>query len=268
MRTPTFIFTHILPVILCSFIFSSCQSSLISETPSTVPPESSNPSATPPPQEDSSSGSEFHYVDGFFYWISDTGTLRGMCNLSGEPLSGKVIIPSSVDGICITAIDPYIVAFHDSALITEVIFPDTITELPKNIFKGCSGLKKVILPCNISEIPENAFLDCVNLTEVNLPNGIYKICKNAFASCISLKSIALPPNVEMLESGAFQRCENLHTVYLPKSIQKIGVVALPYQYSLSKVYFEGSRKEWDAIEFPKNSTIKENLEKILILMAP
>ena len=202
--------------------------------------------------------------EGNKWYLIQNGELWGMGNTSGEELSGKVIIPSNVEGNVITSIPSSSYVFRNKTLITEIVLPDTLNNLPNGIFWGCDKLKKVRLPRNLTVIPGSAFYGCKSLVEITLPDETYKIGEHAFDGCISLKKIVVPAKVSMLDNGAFRGCEGLEEVYLPKSLKYIGIQVFPYKWSLKKVYFAGNREEWDTIEFPAYGGDRDALENIMI----
>lgn len=255
--------------IALSFIFTSCGESApspsISTPSSAVSPPSSSSSTPSSSESESTSTTHTYYANGLGFLINNSGTLYGVWNQSGQPLNGKIVIPNEINGHIITSInnDGYI--FRNETLITEIVFPDTLTNLPNALLYGCSGLKKVTLPKSLSYIPEDLFMNCSSLIDIEIPDAVATIEARAFSGCVSLKEIKLPANILAIKNQAFVNCEKLETVYLPKSLQIIGFSAFPYRFSLKEVYFAGNKKEWDSIEFALNSNDKANLEKILVL---
>ncbi len=205
----------------------------------------------------------FYFQDGLCFYVVD-GQLLGLTSTSGEPLSGKIVIPSTIGGQTITSISDHASIFRDKTLITEVVFPDTLTELPHGILWGCSGLKKVTLPRNLTIIPDYAFIYCKSLAEIKLPSEVYKIGEHAFSTCLSLKKFVLPSKVAIIGSGAFHFCENLQEIYLPKSLESVGVVPFSGCFALEKVHYAGTSNNWENIEFPRYDGSKEFLQSKLI----
>lgn len=231
----------------CDGIPSSSSSNSSSSSSPNNGSSSTNPSA---PSESTSSPVSVPSVDranGLWY-VHQGSVLYGIGNLSGEPLSGKVVIPSCIDGNVITSISPYSYIFRDKSLITEVVFPDTITFLPNGIFWGCTGLKKVTLPQHLSEIPECAFHNCSSLSQIIIPDSVYSICNDAFYNCSLLKTIVLPYNTIRIGTSSFAGCESLEYVYLPKSLMLLSTSAFPNSRSLKAIYYEGSEEDWNKIE--------------------
>ena len=73
--------------------------------------------------------------------------------------------------------------------LTEIAFPDTVTELPEKVLEGCSKLTSVTLPDNITTIPANAFKSCSSLTKIEIPESVTEMDATAFSGCTSLKNI-------------------------------------------------------------------------------
>lgn len=91
---------------------------------------------------------------------------------------GKVEIPSTIDGkkvISLKGDDCPNWSGHNSVLnnckaISEVIIPDTITEIPDGAFYNCVGLKSITIPNTIVSIGYEAFGGCVGLNTITMPN--------------------------------------------------------------------------------------------------
>ena len=54
----------------------------------------------------------------------------------------------------------YSQAFKDRTEITDVIFPDNLTEINSAAFQGCTGLTSIVIPPLVTLIGENAFYGC------------------------------------------------------------------------------------------------------------
>lgn len=65
----------------------------------------------------------------------------------------------------------------------------------------------------------------VRIVSAEIEEGITSICDMAFSGCSSLKKVCLP-----------------------KSLEEIGVKAFAYCRHLSSIQYEGSRKEWEALD--------------------
>ena len=99
---------------------------------------------------------------------------------------------------------------------TEIVIPDTVTEIGEGTFEGCENLQSATLPDNtgFTEISDRLFYDCVSLDSVNYPAhvtaiGDYAFCGTAFTG------IVIPDTVTSIGSGAFEYCANLKSIALP-----------------------------------------------------
>ncbi|MBQ9116305.1 MAG: leucine-rich repeat domain-containing protein, partial [Clostridia bacterium] len=70
-------------------------------------------------------------------------------------------------------------AFAHSGL-TEITFPEKLTDLGGQALEGCTNLRKVTFNANIKKIGISAFDNCYNLTEIDLPSGITDIRGGVF----------------------------------------------------------------------------------------
>ena len=111
---------------------------------------------------------------------------------------------------CIQTIFRY--TFTDCHKLTEVIFPDHLTELPEAVLYGLESLTAVKLPASLIEIPTAAFYNCTKLASIEIPNGVTAIGFDAFCGCASLKTVVIPASVESLDTQAFADCVSLTDV--------------------------------------------------------
>lgn len=143
---------------------------------------------------------------------------------------GKVEIPSTIDGkkvISLKGDDCPNWSGHNSVLnnckaISEVIIPDTITEIPDGAFYNCVGLKSITIPNTIVSIGYEAFGGCVGLNTITMPNSLTSIGSNAFNGCSGLKSVVLSDNLVEIKSNAFEGCTGIIKLEIPDSVTTIG----------------------------------------------
>ena len=76
-----------------------------------------------------------------------------------------------------------------------------------------SGFSEIILPNTMEELPEQVFFGCVNLKDITLPSGLKSISKEAFRECSSLENVFLPATVTKIAEGAFRCCTALNGIY-------------------------------------------------------
>ena len=72
---------------------------------------------------------------------------------------------------------------------TNLVLPDSITEINQGAFFYCTGLTSVTIPDSVTSIGEQAFYGCTGLTSVTIPNSVTSIRSYAFYGCKNLTSV-------------------------------------------------------------------------------
>lgn len=99
-----------------------------------------------------------------------------------------------------------------------------VTRIGDYAFNGNGDkIKSVVIPDSVKIIGEHAF-EALDLTELILSNSLTHIGEMAFAGQVGLESIRIPNSVKIIGDGAFF-----------------------FSWSLSKIYFDGTVKEWHLI---------------------
>lgn len=124
--------------------------------------------------------------------------------------------------------------------LTEITIPETISELPPDLFKGCSSLKKVSLPPHIESIPSNCFKDCISLETMELPESLKIINVGAFRNCVSLKvdKDFLPKDLKEIREAAFRYCDSLTEFSIPPNIKRLPSAVFEGCRNLKRLLFE------------------------------
>lgn len=143
---------------------------------------------------------------------------------------GKVEIPSTIDGKKVISLQGedypnlsgYNSVLNNCKAVSEVIIPDTITEIPDGAFYNCVGLKSITIPNTIVSIGYKAFEGCVGLNTITMPNSLTSIGSNAFNGCSGLKSVVLSDNLIEIKSNAFEGCTGIKEINLPSTLISIG----------------------------------------------
>ena len=171
-------------------------------------------------------------------------------------ISGDVVIPSSLGGYPVTAINNQ--AFYRCSKLETVVIPEGVTAIGHQAFYYCRALVGVSLPDSLTTIGYEAFYRCQNLTTVTLPVGVSTLGTNVFLYCNKLaeinveaenqvfsssdgvlfskdgtvllaypegkldKTYTVPNGVARLEDESFYRCTALTTLLLPDGLTAIG----------------------------------------------
>lgn len=125
----------------------------------------------------------------------------------------KVIFPEGTESIGMDA-------FSCGLKLEEVICPESLNEIEKYAFYNCRALERVVLPREMQTIGEGAFCDCSALMDVQLPDGLTMLDEYLFCGCVALKEIVVPEGVQTLCEAAFYDCGELK-ITLPASLKTI-----------------------------------------------
>lgn len=183
-------------------------------------------------------GEDAFYGTAFYNTAADDGVLYlGTWLVQADTgLSGNYTVKSGTVGIL-----DY--AFAGCIELTEIILPDSVTNIGAYAFDDCVGLTEIALPDGITNIAGYTFSGCVNLTDVSLPEGLLNIGEAAFESCSTLQEIAIPDNVKNIAANAFSGCTKLSSVTLPGSLESIGEYAFSSCTALSSITIPDSVTE-------------------------
>jgi hypothetical protein len=169
--------------------------------------------------------------------------------------------------------------------LTDLVIPETITDIKKYTFYNCKSLVTVTIPENVTSSGEYAFSVCTNLTRVNtpdieawckisfsnstsnplyyakhlyindaeatdivIPGTITNINNYTFYNCESLKSVIFSEGVTSIPTNAFTNCTSLETIYVPKSLTTFASKAFATCTSLNKVDI-ADLEAWCKIDF-------------------
>jgi len=111
-------------------------------------------------------------------------------------------------------------AFEGNAQLTQIVIPDTVTEIGAKAFKDC-GLISVTLGRAVSIIGESAFRNN-NLTVITLPASVRRIGRYAFNSN-QIQSLTIPNGVELVSDDAFTD-NPMTAVVIPASLAQLIVI--------------------------------------------
>ena len=166
--------------------------------------------------------------------------------------------------------------FKDCANLETAIIREGVTDLPMNLFWGCTSLREISLPSTLKTIHRLALRDCDNIEQFNcaeggiftfedsmlikngneiayickasaagrisIPEGVEALFDNAFKDCANITGVTLPSTIKTIGSGAFYGCTGMTEVNFPEGITSIGANAFWNCSSIESVHIPGSVK--------------------------
>ncbi len=165
--------------------------------------------------------------------------------------------------------------YINNELITDLVIPDSITNIGMLAFTNCESLTSVTIPDGVTSIGLWSFSNCSSLSGIwvddendfyssdtagvlfnkektsiiHVPQGLtgsYTIpdsirCVNGFENCIRLTSITIPDGVTSIEALAFSNCSSLTNINIPNSVTSIGDGAFENCSSLKYNIYDSAR---------------------------
>ncbi len=80
--------------------------------------------------------------------------------------------------------------YFKGEIVTELIIPDSVTNIGSYTFYGCEGLTSITIPDSVTSIDDHAFFGCTGLTELTMPISA-KIYGNSFLNCTNIEKVTL-----------------------------------------------------------------------------
>ena len=125
--------------------------------------------------------------------------------------------------------------YLNETLVTDLVIPDTVTEIKKYVFHRCTSLTSVTIPDSVITIGSAAFSGCTTLTSATIGNGVTTIGNYAFQSCTELTSVTIGDSVTTIGDWAFDCCTSLTSITIPDSVTTIGISAFSGCTSLTSI---------------------------------
>ncbi len=186
--------------------------------------------------------------------------------------NGAYTIPNSVTEIGKDA-------FYGCTGLTSITIPDSVAEIALRTFKNCTGLTIITIPYSVTEIGPCAFMCCTSLNNINVAinNTVYSSedgvlfnkDKTTLIQCPGGKAgtYTIPRSVTQIYAYAFSDCTDLTHIAIPNSVTKIGVWAFSRCTSLTSITIPDSVTEIGSWTFQNCTnltyiTIPDNLTKI------
>lgn len=118
--------------------------------------------------------------------------------------------------------------------VTEVVIPNSVTEIVVGAFHSLSEITKVEIPSSVTSMGMLDFRFCSSLREVTIPGSIHFIPDGSF-SRTGLEQVIIPEGVDTLDQWAFDNCAQLKRVTLPSTLKAIGRLAFKADTELVEV---------------------------------
>ena len=142
------------------------------------------------------------------------GTHSNNLYVNGNPAT-DLVIPDTI-----TEIKGYAFTYFNK--LTSVTIPSSVTSIGDRAFGGCTGLTSITIPSSVTSIGDGAFGFCEGLTSVTIPASVTSIGQSAFECCEGLTSVTISSGVTTIEQRAFADCPKLVSVTIPSSVTEIG----------------------------------------------
>lgn len=130
-------------------------------------------------------------------------------------------------------------AFYRYSNITDVVIPDTVTEIGDYAFQY-SSITSIVFPEGITKIPLACCGNCSNLANVSIPNTVTKIYGGAFQQCNSLVEIFIPSSVTNIYGNVFAYANSLKTLDLSEHTTVPSLSDTDFPSSLTKIKVKSS----------------------------
>lgn len=135
----------------------------------------------------------------------------------------------------------------EATRIERIDFPDSLRTIGRSAFYS-TNLETVNLNDGLEYIDQFAFSVCYHLKSIRIPGSVKEICWGAFYSDNALTEVIIEPGVLEIGSTAFAYNNCLKSVTIPNTLSEIQTNVFLDCYSITDVYFTGTRAEWDALK--------------------
>ena len=192
--------------------------------------------------------------------------------MSGSKSDSEIIIPNNI-----TTID--VSAFYRCVNLENIKLPNKLEIINDFAFNDCWSLKNLQLPNTLKIMGAGAFSYCNELTEITIPENVDTLSTQLFFGCDKLSKVEIKSkHLKTIADSAFGECGALNILYIPdcdyigpdvfensklrelhlsKNIGKINTNAFRRCSLRLKIYYDGTKEEWDKI--PGTSNIKNKV---------
>lgn len=138
--------------------------------------------------------------------------------------------------------------YLNNELVTDLVIPDSVTNIGNSAFYNCTGLTSVAIPDSVTSIGELAFYGCTGLSGITIPDSMTSIGCNAFYNTAwynnqpdglvyagkfaykykgiipqySSRDIDIKDGTKGIVDYAFYNCAGVTSITIPDSVTSIG----------------------------------------------
>lgn len=116
--------------------------------------------------------------------------------------SEEVVVPNTVKQVA---------GFFDTTTVQKITLSEGVKTISDAAFNNCTA-SIIIIPNTVTEIGKNAFANCQGIKNISLPSSLLEIGRTAFSGCANLEKIVIPASVKSIGDNAFLRCAKLEKV--------------------------------------------------------
>ena len=143
-------------------------------------------------------------------------------------------------------------AFYGCRSITDVVIPNSVTQIGGGAFTYCVNLRNVTIGNGVTTIGEQAFFGCVCLESIVIPDSVTEIGDEAFNDCPYLSNVSLGNGVARIGDWAFHNCGEMIGIAIPDSVTSIGSDV--FCANLVYIFYSDSEEQWNRIDFGSYNT--------------
>lgn len=163
-------------------------------------------------------------LDGNIFNVSDHETKKVYAVFNGQ--KGRFVVPSNVispiDSIQYNIIGIGARSFMGNNNLTEIVLPESISEICFEAFRDCHNLSIIKMSDSIKYIGIRAFYGCEKLRIERMPMALFAIGDQSFYNCKSINVIQMYDSVRTIGNYAFEGCEKLENIILNYGLTYIG----------------------------------------------
>jgi len=123
--------------------------------------------------------------------------------------------------------------------ITNLVIPNSISNIKKYAFKNCISIASLTTGDNVSSIGYSAFYGCTNLISASIGHNVTSIGSSAFEGCDKLSALTIKNGETEFDKWAFGNCTAIKTLQAPASFFDLYEAMLYYPSHIESVVING-----------------------------